>query len=859
MISFTNEKCIPAALPEICIPRQELMKKLHLARGKRFIYIDSPAGSGKTVTALLWNAAFEQGPKHSKALWLSLDAYDNVPSVFYKLFSAVLFSTQPGNENMHRLLSDPAFSASPVEHTVRLISELLPDECNYSLTLDDLHLINNPDILKSLAIILKRLPGSFIVLFLSRNEIPQPLRVLLRDEKTALVRADALRFSEKELKTYFRSFGRSLTKEECELILMATGGFAIGINAIAKSSLVKETGGALIGSAQKGFANYIRRQLWERWNKELQSFLLKTSIVDEITETLAAKLTRRKDAGKILRELCASNTFVSQSGKDMFRYHHLFLDFLRDMAKESSIKLAPLYKAAAKYYLDSKQYLIAKHYAVQSSDDKIIVQVIYQFNQYTNPALDEYTAYSKIFSLNDLPEGVCNKYPYLYTSIMESAWISGDSAAVEHAWDKLREYLPAIALKYPKLLETVMLSIFVDYRKSFTQLIEEFSKLLPTIRPNKRYQASTLLLQLPFAHRSIRDFYDFADESVRKIVDRSFSPFLYDLYKTMQLCILSALSLEKNRIDEALDYALQAAKAVSDRGSPELIFCTHNHLCAVYLAMGNEVLLNKALSETERFIEKNNAHYLYRNFLAWKTKILLFDANKKAAEDWLENYFVSDDEKVLGKVPLYKVFQYFTTVRACLVLNMSSRALILIEALIQFAKDYRRPLDLAEALTLKASLEWASGSSAEAAASLEKALIEMQGRNFIRIIADEGSAVIPILKRIFASICKKDYKGNLTRAYITEVILAAHIVSKRHRGITANFKKISKIVKLSKQQKKMIELLSHGYKNQEIAKLCNLAIPTVKGHLLLAYEKLEVNNAMDAVLKARELGLVASG
>ncbi|MDR2541909.1 MAG: LuxR C-terminal-related transcriptional regulator [Treponema sp.] len=862
MLSLVNEKCIPAVLPELCIPRQKLMKKLKT--GGRFIYIGAPAGSGKTVSALLWNSVCELEKR--KSLWISLDAYDNVPSVFYKLLCAVFCSSQPENENMRSLLTDTAFSTSPVEHTVRLIAEMQPDESLYTLTFDDLHLLNNPDVLKSLPMVLKRLPNSFTVLFLSRNEPPEQLRALFRDEKTALIDREALRFSENELKAYYRSLGLVLTDEEAGLVLMATGGLAIGINAIAKSTGIK-TPGIESSKTEYVFANYIREQLWESWDEGLRAFLLKTSVVDEMTEELAATLTGRKDAGKILHELYASNTFVSQVGKDLFRYHHLFLDFLREMAKESGIKLTALYKTAAKYYLDVKQYLVARHYAVQSGNDGIILKVIHQFNQYTNPLLDEYAAYSKIFSRDVLPKGICDRHPYLYTSIMEGAWISSDTKTVEHAWDKLREYLPVIALKYPRMLETVILEICVDYRKSFAGMIESFSRLPSIIRLSKRYQVSTLSLQLPFVHRSIRDFSELANDDLEKLAG-SFGRLLYDLLPTVKLCFLSAFSLEKNRLDEALVYALKAKEASANISSPEIIFCACNHLSAVYLATGNEALLKASLAETEHYLQKSGARFLDRNFLAWKTKILLMNADKKAAQEWLDNYFVSDDEAgfeehvllervPLERIPLYKVFQYFTTARAYMALNKGGKALGIIRSLIQFARDYRRPLDLVESLTLKACLEWASGSRGEAVVSLEEALLETQSRNFIRIIADEGSAIVPVLKRLVSSVQSENYTGALSRAYVTEILLAAHKTSQLYRGLTVNFKKSGKPVKLSKQQKKMLEFLAQGYKNAEIARISGLALPTVKGHLMLAYEKLEVNNSMDAILKARTLGFLS--
>jgi LuxR family maltose regulon positive regulatory protein len=527
------------------------------------------------------------------------------------------------------------------------------------------------------------------------------------------------------------------------------------------------------------------------------------------------------------------------------------------MTKENNMNLAVLYKAAAKHYLDAKQYLIARHYAVQSGDDGIILKVIHQFNQYTNPMLDEYAAYSKIFNRDILPKGICDRHPYLYTSIMEGSWILSETKTVEHAWDKLREYLPIIALRYPKMLETVILELAADYRKPIKKLAADFAKLPPIIRPSKKYQVSTLTLQLPFVHRSIRDFSELTEEGVIKKLEHSFGKLLYDLFPTGKLCLLSGLSLEKNHLDTALDYALQAKKASEDIESPEIIFCAHNQLSAVYLAMENTALLKSSLMETEHYLRRSNARFLDQNFLAWKTKIRLMDADKKTAKEWLDNYFVSDEDRdSVEQIPLYKVFQYFTTVRAYIVLNNGNKALAIIESLIQFARNYRRPLDLAEAMTLKACLEWACGSRSEAAATLEEVLQEMQNRNFIRIIADEGAAVVPVLKRIADTISAKSYSGHLSRPYITEILLIAHKVSRQYKGITANFKKSGKPVKLSKQQKKMLELLAQGYKNQEIAGITGLALPTVKGHLMLAYEKLEVNNAMDALLKVRAAGLL---
>jgi len=806
----------------------------------RFIYISAPAGSGKTVTALLYKVQTKQRP-----LWIGLDAYDNIPSVFYKLLSSVICSTQPDNENMQLILADPSFSSSPAEYTVRILAELWPDEKQYILTLDDLHLITSADILKSLPAVIKRLPQSFTVLFLSRNDPPKEFKGLYKNESTSIIGAAELRFSEAELRQHYKNLGWNLTEEETGFVLMASGGLAINVNAIAKSGQIEPE------KKEYAFEAYIRQHLWETWDKDIRNFMLTTSIVDEMSAELAAALTNRQDTSELLQKLYINNTFISRTGKDMFRYHHLFLAFLRTMANELNMDLSSAHKAAANYYLNLKQYLLARLHAVLSGNKQTILQVIYEFNQYTNPVLDDYVAFAKMYNSNTLTEAVCERYPFLYTSQLEAAWISGESEAAEYYWDKLNKHLPVIALKFPQLLETVILETAVDYRKSFNKLMSDYSLLPPIVRMHKKYQVSTLSLQLPLIHRSIRDFSEIADKGVLKKLDQTFSLFLKELYKVVRPCMLAGILLEQNQIKKALSYATQGKEATTEINDPEMIFCAYHHLSAVYLAAGKEIQLKESLAETEKYIERSGARFLERNFMAFKTKIRLMDAEKSAAESWLENYFVTEEDNV----PLYKIYQYFTTLRAYIVLSKGDKASDLIDRLIKFANDYRRPLDLAEAKTLKACLDWVAGSRTEAVSTIEEALMELQERSFIRIIADEGAAVIPILKRVANKISADDYSGGLDRIYVTEVLLAAHNTAKQFKGITAIFRKSGKPVKLSKQQKKMMELLAKGYKNQEIAKITGLAVPTVKGHLMQAYEKLGVHNSMDALLKLREMGL----
>ena len=173
-----------------------------------------------------------------------------------------------------------------------------------------------------------------------------------------------------------------------------------------------------------------------------------------------------------------------------------------------------------------------------------------------------------------------------------------------------------------------------------------------------------------------------------------------------------------------------------------------------------------------------------------------------------------------------------------------------------FGHNLVRICDYGEASVLLSALEWAAGKKKEASAILEEALEKIQAFGLTRIVIDEGAAVLPILKRISLKTGKQEYNGNLKHAFVNECMISAYAFAKQHKGVTAYYVKQQKPVKLSKQQRQVITLLSKGYSNAMIVEETGLKITTIKTHTSLAYEKLDANNAMEAVLKARELGLI---
>jgi LuxR family maltose regulon positive regulatory protein len=358
---------------------------------------------------------------------------------------------------------------------------------------------------------------------------------------------------------------------------------------------------------------------------------------------------------------------------------------------------------------------------------------------------------------------------------------------------------------------------------------------------------------LPYAHKSSFDYCDvFTDpKGIEKVRGSLFTTLCGDQSELIIRLGAAGTYYEQNELERALAETNWLLDTETEQNSIELRVSVKLLHHSILMQMGRGEEADAALNNLNEFVT-GSAPFFLSNLEAYKTKIALQGCDKAVAQSWLDNYYVIDVEHI----ELYLVFQHFTTARAYIVLGEYERAEKLLHLLRDFGRNLVRICDYGEASVLLASLEWAAGKKREATAILEDALEKLQVFGLSRIIIDEGAAVLPVLKRIVSKTGKQGYAGKLRHEFVNECMISAYAFSKRYKGITANFVKQQKPVKFSKQQKQIITLLSNGYTNAMIVEETGLKITTIKTHTSLAYQKLDVNNAMDAVLKAREMGLI---
>jgi len=831
--TLQTDKLIPIKLPQICAPRMELLRRFDKASEKRCIYVSAPGGCGKTVSTLLWIQKSGHTP-----IWLGLDAYDNTPSMFYRFFCTALFSVIPQRSNLSEIIMEPAFNDSPVEYTIDILSRFSFDDVKYALVLDDFYFITNEDILKSMIYILKRLPLCVTVIILSRSELPRFFEPLKENDKIAFIDASELAFKSDEIRGFFSSYGHFITEEEADRAFSITEGWAIAVSALALSGKITADH-KLEGSF---LYKYIEMQIWDKFDEDLQLFLIKTSIVEEFTERLCKQLTQNPDAGKILNMLCSENLFISRQD-DIYRYHHVFLDFLRLKAEKA---VTPgddaLYKKAADHYLEEGNYFDALRFYVKTDDRKGTSAALYYFLNSTGKSSSEL---SRISFINELPEEFLDRNPYLYISCAWYALFFSNAGSFFYHLDKLYEHIGDIIGEYKMFIESMLFLFTIDHRYTFTQQMAR----LPSdgsIEADERSVPKSQCQYFPFFHRTHRDYSYYAMNTEEHFSEfhLAFSGMLGGYYPIIESGVRAGILYEKNQLKEALSLVMLNPET----DSYELIFLSKVQIAACLFAMGKTEESIRQRKEIRGFLEKKNLLYLYPVFTAYETKIKLLDGDKPAAKEWLDNYFIHDSHDM----ELHKIYLHFTTARAYIVLGEYKKAQDLCEQIKALSCDFGRLLDEIEANVLLIILKWITGKKQEAVSLLQTTLACAEPYNFIRVFADEGQAILPIIKMLGKKLSADD-QSTPNYKYVHAIQQAAYDQSKRQRGVTCA---ANRPIKLSKQQKYILELLAKGYKNAEIVEITGLSINTIRHHTKIVYQKLEVGTAMDAVLCARKLELI---
>ncbi|MDX6553575.1 MAG: LuxR family transcriptional regulator, maltose regulon positive regulatory protein, partial [Gaiellales bacterium] len=341
------------------VDREDLLQVLDRAVTRQVTVISAPPGSGKTSLLRAWA---DRSSDLRRVAFVSVDRDQRDTQGFW---GAILDAIRLTGRSV-----DPADD----EVVDRAVAELAAQAESVVLIIDDLHELKSADALAQLEQVLAVLPSTVHVVLSARRDPPIRLHQLRLADEVAEIRARDLRFTEPETRKLLAASGVSLSDAGVAALYQRTEGWAAGLR-LAVISLSGHTDPerfvAEFSGTDRAVGEYLMAEMLDGQPREVQSMLLRTSLVDRMNGELADVLTGEPGSEQMLLELEEANAFVvSLDGqRSWFRYHQLLSDFLRlELRRTLAHEVPDLHRRAAGWFADHGDVVDAVRHRLAAGD-----------------------------------------------------------------------------------------------------------------------------------------------------------------------------------------------------------------------------------------------------------------------------------------------------------------------------------------------------------------------------------------------------------------------------------------------------------------------------------------------------------
>lgn len=343
---------------------------------RRLILISAPAGFGKTTLVSEWVAEAT-----CPVAWLSLDEGHNDPNCFLTYLVAALQTISPKlGEGALAALHAPQHPDLDSIMTI-LLNEIATVPDPFVLVLDDYHCVDAEAVDAALAILIEHQPAQMHLVLATREDPTLPLARLRGHGQLAELRAVDLRFTAEEAADFLNHvMNLNLSADEIAALETRTEGWIAGLQMAALSMQgLQDTAGFIrtFTGSHHFVMDYLIEEVLQRQSGNVQTFLLRTSILDRLCGPLCdAVLGEESAAGQeTLAALQQANLFIVplDNERRWYRYHHLLADLLRrrlpySLALDGALSVAELHGCASLWYEDNDLTVEAFQHAVAAED-----------------------------------------------------------------------------------------------------------------------------------------------------------------------------------------------------------------------------------------------------------------------------------------------------------------------------------------------------------------------------------------------------------------------------------------------------------------------------------------------------------
>jgi LuxR family transcriptional regulator, maltose regulon positive regulatory protein len=871
---------IPPPRPKVVF-RSRLIERLNEGLRRKLTLISAPAGFGKTTLLSEWVAGCER-----PVAWLSLDEGDNDPTRFlaYLIVALRKIGANIGQGVLGALQSPQPPSTESI--LTALLNEISTVPENFALVLDDYHVIDARPVDNALTFLLEHLPPQMRLVIATREDPDLHLaRLRVGGQLTELRGAD-LRFTPSEAAEFLNQvMGLNLSAENIAALETRTEGWIAGLQLAAISMQGHQDAASFIKSftgSHHFVMDYLVEEVVQRQSESVQTFLLRTSILDRMCGPLCDALLLAPPASgqETLEYLERANLFIIplDNERRWYRYHHLFADLLRQRLHQGAVSstvdengsVTKFHIRASQWYEDNGLDVEAFHHAAAANDVERAERLIegkgipLHFRGAVIAILDW---------LATLPRTVLNARPSLWWRYAALLLVNGQTTGVEEKLqaaeaalqgaepdDKTQTLVGQIAaaratlaltryqveamlaqsrralqyLPHRYLSSRANANFTMGYayylqgdraaaRQAYTEAISLspniFTTILATIGLGNVQEADN---QLHLADQTYRRVLQLAGDQPLQVI--------YDAHLG-----LARILYEWNDLDAAEQHGRQSLHLARqyDRVIDRFIVC-EVFLARLKLAVGDVAGAATILAQADQSARQQNFVYRIPEIAAAQVLTLLRQGNLAAATRLAQTH----------ELPI-------SLARVHLARGDSSTALAVLEPFHLQVEAKGWEDERLKVMVLQAVVRHAHGEKGKAVQLLGAALALAEPGGFIRLFVDEGPPMRRLLSAAAAYGIMPDYVGKLLAAFETE-----KPKSEDQSPLSPAAPAQPLIEPLSQRELEVLRLIARGLSNREISERLFIALVTVKGHNQKIFGKLQVRRRTEAVARARDLGLL---
>lgn len=883
--------------PDI-VPRQRLLDGLHEGRHRPLALVTAPAGYGKSTLASRWARVCG-----AACGWVSLDEEDNDLHQFLSYFLAALQGVFP-QLSLH---TKPLLEAQPLPPVATLTRYLLNDlhriRAPFFLILDDYHRITNPRVHGLISGLMEHPAKALHLVLLSRKEPPLPVAAMRGRGLVTEIKGDELRLTPSEVVTFLKQMGNLSVDDTTAAILEdKTEGWPAGLRLaglyLQGQKDPRKKAEELSGNSTH-IADYLFAEVLSRLDPEMVSRLLETAVLDRFCAPLCESLRTPRSVGTdasaepFIRWLLEQNLFLIGLDDEgyWFRYHHLFQDFLKKNLHQKwpAGQVADLHGAAGKWFAENGLLEEALSHLLSSGDPADAAALIISHRY----ALMNSSAFARLSHLvATLPDAMVKKSPLLLTTCAFICVEQGNYADAHKFTLNAKKRLEGISPEqgeYAVLQSEVhvldnLMDIFnitegrcpVDTQTAFGKLPEQalfvkayevgmtacYSQMKGDIGKSVCLINDALsnpvwppnIQARMFFHLCISLYMDADLAGVKRTAQASLktirhTPFFHT--RAYANYFQGVALYQQNDLDTAEPTLLKLFK---DRhtASPSYVAEAAFILCCIYLSRREETAAVEVVNQARAYCRKNGHEKIESIVLAFEAELAVRRNDMRQARQ------ICKHADFNPRPPLWFFYvPQLTPIKRLLAEDSESGLEEASERLMELDKrmgSIHRTNVRIEILALLAALHHKRKDDLTATRHLRAALGLAEPNGWIRSFVDLGPSLATLLARFTDRHPENAFARLVLDAYLSQD--PEFSASPVQRGGTA----LQTFVQgpehfLTRRETEILPLLAEGMSNRQLAQTLCVSEETVKTHLKNIFRKLRAGSRIEALNKARELGI----